>query len=220
MLIIEDEKEIREFLHKNFEKEGYVVDTAEDGEQGSYAARTSEYDIILVDQLLPKKTGLQVIKDIRNDLMSVPIIMLSVKSDIPHKLESFTAGVDDYVTKPFSFQELSARVKNSLRRSPYQIKSDIFKIEDLTVNVPNQEVSRDGKKIYLTRKEFLILECLAREPGKVVSRGAIMEHVWNMNTDPFSNTLETHMANLRRKITNKRKKTSVIKTVPGRGYKV
>lgn len=220
MLIIEDEKEIREFLGRSFEKEGYAVDTASDGDQGSYLARTTEYDVIIIDHILPKKLGLEIVKEIREDLKSVPIIMLSVKAEIPHKIESFTLGVDDYVTKPFSFQELSARVKNVLKRSPYDIKSDIYKIEDLTIDIKSQEVSRDGKSVYLTRKEFLILECLAKEPGKVVSRGTIMEHAWNMNADPFSNTLETHMANLRRKISHKRKKKSLIKTVPGRGYKI
>jgi len=220
MLIIEDEKEIRDFLSKSFEKDGYAVDTASDGQTGSYLARTTDYDIMIIDHILPKKLGLEVVKEVRESLRSNPIIMLSAKTEIPHKIQSFAEGVDDYMVKPFSFQELSARVKNILKRSPYSIKADIYKIEDLTIDLKGQEVTRNGKKIYLTRKEFLILECLAKEPGKVISRGTIMEHAWNMNTDPFSNTLETHMANLRRKISNKRKKKVLIKTVPGRGYKI
>lgn len=218
MLIIEDEVEIGEFLKKNFEKEGYTVDYSKDGEEGSFLARTNEYEIIIVDHLLPKKNGLEIVRDVRDELKSVPIVMLSVKGDIPHKIQSFTEGVDDYVVKPFSFQELSARVKALLRR-PYNIKSAIYKIDDVTIDSSKQEVTKDGKRIYLTRKEFLLFECLVKEKGKVLSRGAIMENVWNMNIDPFSNTLETHILNLRKKIGKKTGK-KLIKTIPGRGYRI
>ena len=218
MLIVEDEKEIGEFLKKNFEKEGYAVDYSQNGEEGSFLARTNEYDIIIVDQILPKKTGLEIVKDVRGDLRSVPILMLSVKGDIPHKIQSFTAGVDDYVTKPFSFQELSVRVKAICRR-PYNIRSAIYKIDDVTIDSDKQEVTKNGKRLYLTRKEFLLFECLVKEKGKVLSRGAIMENVWNMNVDPFSNTLETHILNLRKKI-GKKKGKNLIKTIPGRGYRI
>ena len=217
LLIIEDEAEISEYLKKNFEKEGFVVDFASDGEYGSYLARTNEYSIILLDHMLPKKTGLQIVKEIRDREKSVPIIMVSVKGEISHKLETFSAGVDDYVTKPFSFQELHARVRALMRR-PYHVKSTIYKIDDLTISSERQEVTKNGKPIYLTRKEFLLLECLAKDNGRVLSRGAIMENVWNMNIDPFSNTLETHILNLRKKIGRNGKK--IIKTVPGRGYKI
>lgn len=218
MLIIEDEVEIGEFLKKNFEKEGFVVDYSKDGEEGSYLARTNEYDAIIIDHLLPKKNGLEIVKETRGELRSVPIVMLSVKGDVSHKLACFTEGADDYVTKPFSFQELNARVKAVLRR-PYNIKSSIYRVEDLTIDSRRQEVTKKGRIIYLTRKEFLLLECLAKEDGRVISRGAIMENVWNMNIDPFSNTLETHILNLRKKVGGKKGK-QLIKTVPGRGYKI
>lgn len=218
MLIIEDEKEIGEFLKKNFEKEGYVVDYSDNGEEGSYLARVNEYDVMIIDHILPRKNGLEIIKEVRGQQKTTPIIMLSIKSDIPHKLQCFTEGADDYVTKPFSFQELSARLKTVLRR-PYNIKTSVYKIEDLTIDAARQEVTKKGKQVYLTRKEFLLLECLAKEDGKVLSRGAIMESVWNMNADPFSNTLETHIVNLRKKIGGKQGR-QLIKTVPGRGYKI
>lgn len=209
--------EIRDYLKKNFEKEGFVVDTASDGEDGSYLARTNVYDIILLDHVLPKKLGCDIVKEVRGQQKSVPIIMVSVKSEISHKLNTFGAGIDDYITKPFSFVELHARVKAVTRR-PYQVKSSVYKIDDLTIHSERQEVTKNGKQIYLTRKEFLLLECLAKDNGRVLSRGVIMENVWNMNVDPFSNTLETHILNLRKKIGKNGKR--IIKTVPGRGYKI
>jgi DNA-binding response OmpR family regulator len=217
MLIIEDEAEIRDYLQKNFEKEGYVVDSATNGIDGSYLARTNEYSIIVLDHLLPGKNGLEIIQEVRDQQKSVPIVIVSVKTDIAHKVECFRTGADDYVTKPFSFQELNARVKALIRR-PYTIKNSVYKIEDMIIDVDRQEVTRNGRYLDLTRKEFLLLECLAKENGKVISRGVIMENVWNMNIDPFSNTLETHILNLRKKIGKNSK--SIIKTVSGRGYKI
>lgn len=143
--------------------------------------------------------------------------MLSVRSDSSQKVECFKAGADDYMTKPFSFQELNARIRALIRR-PYHIKSNSHQIDDMTIDYDKQELSRNGKTIYLTRKEFLLLECLTKENGKVISRGAIMENVWDMNADPFSNTLETHILNLRKKIGKRGKK--IIRTVSGRGYRI
>ncbi len=217
MLIIEDEREIADYLRLNFEKEGFIIDCATDGEEGSYLARVNEYDIMIIDHILPNKLGLEIIKEVRAVPKSVPIIMLSGKTEITQKIDTFTAGVDDYVTKPFSFQELHARIHALLRR-PYQVKSSTYTIDDLTIHTDRQEVLQNGKRIYLTRKEFSLLECLVRDNGKVLSRGVIMENVWNMNIDPFSNTLETHILNLRKKIGKKGKR--IIQTVPGRGYKI
>jgi DNA-binding response OmpR family regulator len=217
MLIVEDESEIGEYLKKNFEKEGFNVDMAVDGEDGSYLARTNEYEIIILDHILPKKTGLTIVEEVRAQQKSVPIIMLSVEGAIPNKIHCFKAGADDYVTKPFSFQELNARIKALVRR-PYTIKSTTYTIDDMLVDIDKQEVTRNGKALPFTRKEFLLLECLAKENGRVLSRGVLMENVWNMNVDPFSNTLETHILNLRKKIGKKGKR--IIKTVAGRGYRI
>lgn len=217
MLIVEDELEIAGYLKKNFEKEGFNVDCVYNGEDGSYMARTNEYEVVILDHVLPRKTGLEIVKDVREQEKTVPILMLSVETSTLNKLNCFKSGADDYLTKPFSFQELNARVRALLRR-PYQIKGTSYQIDDMTIDSDKQEVTKDGKPMYLTRKEFLLLECLAKEKGRVLSRGAIMENVWNMNVDPFSNTLETHILNLRRKLGKKGK--NLIKTVTGRGYRI
>lgn len=217
MLIVEDEYEIGEYLKANFEKEGFNVDFVQDGEDGSYLARTNEYEIILLDCILPGKTGINILAEVRAQEKTMPIIMLTVEASIPNKIHCFRAGADDYVTKPFSFQELVARIRALLRR-PYNIKNSTYTIDDVTIDIEKQEVAANGKVISLTRKEFMLLECLAKENGRVISRGAIMENVWNMNVDPFSNTLETHILNLRKKIGKNGKK--IIRTVAGRGYRI
>jgi two-component system OmpR family response regulator len=217
MLIVEDEREIAEYLKKNFEKEGFIIDSTGNGEEGSYLARVNDYHIIILDHMLPGKTGLDIVHEVRGQQKTVPIIVLSVESSIPVKINCFKAGADDYVTKPFSFQELNARIRALVRR-PYAIKNTVYHIDDMIIDSDKQEASRQGKTLPLTRKEFLLFECLAKENGKVMSRGVLMENVWNMNVDPFSNTLETHILNLRKKIGRKGKK--IIKTVAGRGYRL
>jgi DNA-binding response OmpR family regulator len=218
ILIIEDEADIRNFLTRNLEKEGFAVDSAEDGNKGSYFARTNDYDVVLLDNILPGQNGTNVAAEIRKSGKTMPIIMVSVKSEVTHKVESLGLGIDDYVTKPFSFQELLARIKAVLRR-PYEIKSGVLKLEDLTIDTDKQTVRRGKVDVYLTRKEFSLLECLAKQNGAVLSRGNIMEQVWNAEGDPFSNTIESHILNLRKKIDRGRKR-KLIKTVPGRGYRI
>ena len=216
ILIIEDNYEIRNFLKESLESEAYAVDSAEDGEQGSYLARTNEYDLIILDNILPKKNGVQICNEIRRIGKDVPIIMLSVEAGIDRKVLLLESGADDYMTKPFSYKELRARIKVILRR-PQLIQKETFTIHDLTIDIPRQKVMRGKKDIYLTRKEFALLEYLIRNKSSVLSRAVIMEHVWNMESDPFSNTVETHILNLRRKI-DRPFKHKLISTVPGRGY--
>jgi len=217
ILIVEDEKDISRFLKSGLEAESFVVDVAEDGERGSYFARTNDYDVIVLDNLLPKKMGLQVCEEIRKESISTPILMLSVKSETTTKVDLLNAGADDYLTKPFSLDELLARVRALLRR-PEKIVGQIFTIDDLTVDTSKQLVKRTHKEIYLTRKEFALLDYLLRNQGAVVSRGMILEHVWDMHVDPFSNTIEAHITSLRKKVDTKPKK--LIRTVPGRGYRI
>lgn len=218
MLIVEDEVQIASFLKKSFEAESFAVDIVHDGETGSYNARVNDYDVIILDNMLPKKIGLEVCKDIRNAGKNTPILMLSVKSDIPEKVTLFEAGVDDYVTKPYSFEEVRARVRAIMRRDKsYQPVSLTY--GKLFMNCDAQEVKYGEQEIYLTRKEFSLLELLLRNAGKVVSRGMIMEHVWNMSADPFSRTIETHILNLRKKMDGMAE-DSFIKNIPGRGYKI
>lgn len=218
ILVIEDEAKISGFLKTGLGERCFSVDVAPDGEQGSFLARTTEYDLVILDNILPKKTGLEVCKDIRERGKPLPILMLSVKSDIATKVELLNAGADDYLSKPFSLEELLARI-NALLRRPPEIETDRMQMDDLSVDTTRYTVSRKGRSIYLTRKEFMLLVYLLRNRGTVVSRGMILEHVWDMDGDPFSNTIESHVSSLRRKIDlpGRRK---LIHTVPGRGYKV
>lgn len=217
-LVVDDEEELREVLADNLRTLCFAVDTAADGTEGSYLARTNSYDIILLDNMLPEKSGVAVCSDIRNTGKNVPIIVLSVLSDSWRKVELLNAGADDYLVKPFSFDELSARIRALLRR-PTDVIGDVFQLDDLVLDTKQQSVKRAGKGVYLTRKEFTLLEYLMRHPGVVLSRGMILEHVWDILSDPFSNTIESHIRGLRKKLElpGTRK---LIYTIPGRGYKV
>lgn len=218
ILIIEDELEIAKFLKSGLEAEFFIVDLAPDGEKGSFMARTNEYDLIIVDYILPKMNGREVVKEIKKDKKDVCIMMLTVKGAMEQKVDLFELGVDDYVTKPFVFEELLCRIKAVLRR-PKKIEKSILKIDDLIVDADCHLVKRGKKAIYLTRKELALLEYMLRNRGRVLSRSMILEHVWDINADPFSNTIESHILNLRKKINLNRKK-ELIHTIPGRGYKL
>lgn len=216
ILIIEDDCSIRNVLRLSLETKGFVIDEAEDGETGSYLARTNFYDVILLDNVLPKKMGGHICKDIRDSGKATPIIILSGKQEVLTKINLLNIGADDYITKPFSFDELLARINAVLRR-PSDLKHNVLKIKDLEVNFSAQTIKKNNKDIYLTRKEFSLLEFLTNHKNTVVSRGQILEHVWDMSIDPFSNTIETHIMNLRHKL--KDTKRMLISSVPGRGYK-
>jgi two-component system, OmpR family, response regulator len=218
VLVVEDETEIRNYLKKSLEAECFVADAAEDGEKGSYLARTNDYDLIILDNIMPKKNGLEVCEDIRKDGKNTPILVLSVKSETTTKVDLLNAGADDYLTKPFSLDELLARSKALLRR-PKEIKSEILTIDDLELDASRHRVTRRSEEIYLTRKEFMLLEYLIKNRGIVLSRSMIMEHVWDMSVDPFSNTIDSHIMSLRKKIDTGHKK-KLIHTIPGRGYKL
>ncbi len=217
ILIIEDDSNLREILKTSLESEGFIVDTTDNGESGSYIARTNSYNLIILDNILPKKSGLLVCREIKAVAKNVPILVISIITDETEKVALLDSGADDYISKPFSFIELVARIKVLLRR-PYNIQEPVLTLDDLTLDTVSQNVSRGKKRIYLTRKEFILLECLMRQSGKVVSRGHIIDQVWESDSDPFSNTLETHIRNLRKKIDVKNRK--LIHTISGRGYKI
>lgn len=218
ILIIDDDKQIASFLKSALEAECFEVDVSNDGEDGSFLARTNEYDVIILDYNLPKKDGEEVCKEVRSDNISTPIIMLSVQSDTKTKTDLINTGADDYIAKPFSLDELLARIHAILRR-PKILQSDIITLDDLEINTKSHIVKRGEKEISLTLKEFMILEFLMRNQGNVVTRAAILEHAWDMNADLFSNTIEAHISNLRRKI-DISGKTRLINTISGRGYKI
>jgi DNA-binding response OmpR family regulator len=167
--------------------------------------------------MLPKKNGPQICQEIRENGRMVPIIMLSVRSMVEDKIELFNYGADDYVAKPFSFEELYARIRAILRRPP-DVKEPIIIIGDIVIDVDKQTVTKGKKNIYLTRKEFTLFHYLAQHKNTVVSRGMIMEHVWDVASDPFSNTIEAHILNVRKKLGGAKQK--LIQTIPGRGYKL
>ncbi len=218
ILIIEDDAETRDFLKMSLETESFAVDTAYDGDKGSYMARTNDYDLIILDHTLPLKSGAVVCKDIRKTGKLTPIIMLSVVDNVETKIDLLTLGADDYVSKPFSFEELLARIRALLRR-PQLIQNSILQVSDLVLDINKQSVKRGTKGVYLTKKQFSLLEYLMKNKGKVLSRGMIMEHVWNIESDPFSNTIEAHILNLRKRIRGGNKR-ELIHNVPGRGYKI
>lgn len=218
ILIVEDEKELSEFIKASFEADGHCVDVADDGELACDFAQKNKYDVIILDNVLPKKEGKQVCREIRSQGNHVPIIMLSVQSEIERKVDLLNNGADDYISKPFYFEELMARVKAVTRRSN-KIIDEILQIGDLKLNVINKEVSFKNKTLNLTRKEFSILMCLMKNKREIVTRNNIMKYVWDENVDPFSNTLEAHIVQIRKKISKCGKKI-YIHTITGVGYKI
>lgn len=218
ILIVEDEKELVDFLCSSFEAEGCKVDVAYDGEAGCEKALENEYDIIILDYGLPKKDGKEVCRELRKKGKHVPIIMLSVNTEIETKVELLNIGVDDYVSKPFSFEELMARIKAVLRR-PSKIEGELLRLGDLVLDDLRKVVKCKSKEVYFTCKEFSILACLLKNKRQIVSREKIMEYVWDENVDHFSNALECHIVNIRKKIKNGGKKC-LIYSVTGRGYRI
>ena len=218
ILIIDDDRDLAETLREILIAEFYAVDIATDGNNGSFMARTNDYDLVIVDYVLPGQTGAEVIAEIRQENKDLPIIMMTVRTELETKLDIFNLGADDYITKPFLFEEFLARVRAVLKRPPTAQKQ-ILRIADLIVNVDRHSVRRGRQDIYLTRKELALLEYLLKNRGQILSRPLILEHVWDINADPFSNTIESHILNLRRKI-NIAGKPELIHTISGRGYKI
>jgi DNA-binding response OmpR family regulator len=218
ILIIDDDKEIIKFLKPSLEAEFYVVDCAYDGEKGSFMAKTNHYDLIILDYMMPKQNGLETLKEIRKDKVESYIIALTVKSELKDKSSLFNAGADDYLSKPFLFEELLLRIKAVSKRPPLKDEK-ILSLDNLKMDLSSQEVYRGKRKIYLTRKEFCLLEYFLNNINKVLSRALILENVWDINADPFSNTIESHVLNLRKKIESPGK-TKLIHTIAGRGYKM
>lgn len=218
ILLVEDEQQIADFLSMSLHAEGFVVDIAQNGRDGVDLALGANYDLIILDNKLPGKSGLEVCKEIRASGETCPIIMLSVLGETNIKVNCLNAGADDYLIKPFSLQELVSRIRALLRRSK-RLESSTLIIDDLILDSAKHTVKRGKKEIILTRKEFGLLEYLMKNEGTAVTRGMIIEQVWDMNTDPYSNTIESHLVTLRKKI-DPQKRRRLIHTVPGIGYKI
>ena len=218
ILIIEDEKRVASFIKKGLEEDGFQVEVAYDGLMGKKMALSSKYDLIILDINLPQINGYEVCKEIRNHNSSIPIIMLTALGTMEDKLEGFDAGSDDYIVKPFEFKELLARVKVFLKRLGNGMQnSNILKMADLEMNIDSKTVSRAGKKIDLSAKEFQLLEFLMRHKNKVVSRAEIAEKVWEITFDTGTNIIDVYVNFLRNKI-DKNFTPKLIHTNFGMGY--
>lgn len=219
VLFVEDEKEIAQFVLRGLKAEQCAVDWTPKAEQALLWGKVNDYDVAIMDiQIEGSQTGLQVCRTIRERGRAYPIIMLSVIHDTAIKIEALNSGADDYLTKPFSFAELMARIRALMRREKVVV-GPILRIADLEVNVNAHSVRRGKRSILLNRKEFSLLEYLMRHEGTTLTRSMILEHVWEITTDPFTNTVDVHIRYLRRKIDEGFKK-ALIKTIHGHGYKI
>ncbi len=218
LLVVEDEKDLAENLRKGLAEQGYAVDVALDGEEGSFMSETESYDLIILDLMLPKIDGATICKSLREKDISTPILMLTAKSRIEDKVEGFNIGADDYLTKPFSMVELFVRIKSLLKRKD-QIELPTLEIDDLKIDLFKHEVLRGSEKIELTPKEFSILELLARNKDGVVTRTMLLDHVWDTGYIGNSNIVDVLIGTLRKKIDSP-KKTKLIQTVYGVGFKL
>ncbi len=216
LLVVEDEKKVASFIKQGLEEEGYAVDVALDGEEGLRMALGGVHDLIILDISLPKMDGLQVLKKLRQQKVIAPVLLLTVRSTIEDKVLGLDAGADDYLTKPFAFQELVARVRALLRRRA-EAEPALLQLADLTLDPARRVVSRSGEKIDLTSKEFALLEYFMRNLGRVLTRTMIIEHVWNYDFDTMTNIIDVYVNYLRKKIDTGRK-LKLIHTVRGVGY--
>jgi heavy metal response regulator len=198
-LLVEDEPRVAHFIAKGLREQGYAVDTASDGEAALYKASISEYDLIILDVMLPLVNGFDVCKELRGAAVKAPILMLTARDSIEDRVKGLDSGADDYLGKPFDFKELLARARALLRRAK-DLRPEILQIADLTLNTANHTVLRGVKNITLTAKEYSLLEFFMLREGKIVSRDEIAEHVWDENFDPFSNVIDVYVRRLRKKI--------------------
>lgn len=216
ILVIEDEKKVAEFIKNGLIEEGYAVDTAHDGEEGHFLAVTNEYDAILLDILLPKMDGITLCTKLRSGNHQTPILMLTAKDAVKDKVKGLDAGADDYLTKPFAFEELLARIRAMLRKK-YVHQGTRLQVDDLVLDTVTHTAVRAGEIIPLSIKEYALLEFLMRNAGTVVTRTMIAEHVWDINFETFTNVIDVYISYLRNKVDKGRTK-ALIHTVRGRGY--
>lgn len=216
ILIIEDEKKIADFVKRGLKEEGYAVDVAYDGENGLFLAKTNTYDLVLLDLMIPKIDGITLCRRLKEEKILTPIIMLTAKTNVKDKVAGLDSGADDYLTKPFVFEELLARIRAILRKKEGKTPT-VIQVDDLVLDLLSHKVTRAGKEITLTAKEYSLLEYLMRNSGNIVTRTMISEHVWDIDFDTFTNVIDVYINYLRNKIDSGHKK-KLINTVRGRGY--
>ena len=219
ILLVEDEPDAARALAKGLREQSYAVDVAGDGEAASYQAAIADYDAIVLDVLLPLKDGLAVCRELRKDGATVPILMLTARDSVEARIEGLDSGADDYLTKPFAFGELLARLRALIRRGARPPLPERLEIADLQLDTRSHRVLKRGREVALTAREYALLEYLARRAGEVVGRAEIAEHVWDENYDPFSNVIEVYVRRLRRKLDDPGSE-SLIRTRRGEGYEL
>jgi len=218
ILLVEDEKDLSNAIKEGLEDNFFTVDQAFDGEEAIDKIEIERsYDLIIVDIMIPKIDGIKLLKMIREKEIKTPILMLTAKNGIDYKVNSFNLGADDYLTKPFDFRELLARIKSLIRRDK-ETKTNIIKIKNILIDTSKNKVYKNGKLIELTKKEYQILLYLSMNKGKTVSKEELENHLWDENSELWSDTLRTHVKNLRRKIENKNE--NIIKTIKGIGFEI
>lgn len=220
ILVVEDEHKIAGAIKRGLEQESYAVDAVFDGDDGLSSALTDEYDVIILDRMLPGLLdGAEICQEVRAAGIRTPIIMLTAKDKISDRVEGLNSGADDYLVKPFAFEELLARIRALLRR-PQDHVGNVLELSDLTLDTANYEVQRAGKAITLSQREYALLEYLMRNQNRILSKSNIIGHVWDYDADILPNTLEVYIGYLRNKIDKPFKGPELIQTVRGFGYKL
>ena len=217
ILVIEDDDKISSFIVKGLKQHGFAVDHATDGEDGLSMMRAVNYDAVIVDIMLPKLDGLSLIRQVRQNHIFTPILILSAKVTVDDRVTGLQAGGDDYLTKPFAFSELLARVQALIRRATHAVEPTTLSTGDIKMDLVSREVTRAGQKIELQSREFALLELLLRDPGKVVTKTMILEHVWDYSFDPQTNVVDVLVHRLRAKV-DKDFAVKLIQTIRGVGY--
>lgn len=215
ILIIEDEKKVAAFIKRGLEQESYAVDVCNDGIEGQHYAEINNYDAIILDIMLPKKSGLEVLKDIKTAGVKAPVLLLTARDTVDDRVKGLNVGADDYLTKPFAFEELLARIRVLLRRGVYG--TPVLKFADLTLDPASRKAKRGDIVVELTVKEYALLEYLLRNPNRVLTRTLIAEHVWDQSFDSETNVVDVYINHLRAKI-DKDFPVKLIHTIRGVGY--
>ena len=219
ILLVEDEDALRTTLSDRLRGEGYVVATAKDGDEGMERVSTSPYDLLILDVMLPFRNGLDLCRDIRKAGVAIPILFLTARNEIVDKVVGFKLGGDDYVTKPFEAAELLARIEALLRRAPVQTGRGFHQIGGISVDIGRKQVTRDGKPVYLSAREFQLLRYLMERAGKTVPRAELLQAVWGYDATAYTRTVDVHVFSLRQKLEQEPSKPELILTVSGVGYR-
>ena len=218
VLVVEDQHRIADFISRGLSEQGYAVDVAYDGDEALQWVDTAEFDVIVLDVMLPIRDGIEVCRTLRERGLRMPILMLTARDTVEDRVRGLDSGADDYLVKPFAFAELLARLRALTRREPAALGT-VLKVGDLILDTTTREASRQGMSLELTSKEYALLEYLMRHPNQVLTRTMIAEHVWNYDFDNATNVIDVHIRNLRRKIDDPFP-TKLVQTVRGAGYRI